>query len=109
MERSPVNLFSFTNSRFLAYVKEHTAGVSGQQRIPTPPWHLILPLIFVEIRVSSALYFEQRSLSAYFILHINYFELSYIVIALFTISIINISGKHQNRRNYENWKFAAST
>lgn len=42
--------------------KELTAGVTGQQRklaISTPPWHLILPLNFLEVRVCSAtiLYF----------------------------------------------------
>lgn len=28
------------------YDKEHTGGVTGQQRMPIPPWHLILPQSF---------------------------------------------------------------
>jgi hypothetical protein len=36
-----------------------TAGVTGQQRMLTPPWHLIPPLIYSEVRVRpfSDLYF----------------------------------------------------
>jgi hypothetical protein len=36
-----------------------TAGVTGQQGTPTPPWHLIPPLIYSEVRVHpfSDLYF----------------------------------------------------
>lgn len=46
--------------RFPDYDKEHTAGVTGQQRMLTNPWHLILPLISVEVRICSApvLYFS---------------------------------------------------
>lgn len=42
--------------RFTDNDKEHT----GQQRMPTPPWHLILPLIFVKVRVCpvTVLYFS---------------------------------------------------
>jgi hypothetical protein len=32
--------------------KGSTAGVTGQQRMLTPPWHLILPLVLPEVRVS---------------------------------------------------------
>lgn len=40
-------------------LKEHTVGLTGQQRMLIPLLHLILALIFVEVRVSSApvLYF----------------------------------------------------
>jgi hypothetical protein len=31
--------------------KGHTAGVTGQQGMLTPPWHLIPPLIQSEVRV----------------------------------------------------------
>jgi hypothetical protein len=36
-----------------------TAGVTGQQGMLTPPWHLIPPLIYSEVRVRpfSDLYF----------------------------------------------------
>lgn len=33
---------------FPDYDKEHMAGVTGQQRMLDPQWHLILPLIFLE-------------------------------------------------------------
>lgn len=43
---------------FPDYDKEHTSGVTGvtgQQRILNSPWHLILPLIFVQVLVYSIL------------------------------------------------------
>lgn len=39
---------------FPDYHKEHTAGLTGQQRMLTPPWHLILPLLFVKFSVCYA-------------------------------------------------------
>lgn len=46
--------------RFRDYDKEHNAGVTTQQRMLTPPWNLILPPIFLEVRVRSVsvLYFS---------------------------------------------------
>jgi hypothetical protein len=45
-------LFSFNNIFY-------TAGVTGQQGMLTPPWHLVPPLIYSEVRVRpfSELYF----------------------------------------------------
>lgn len=44
----------------LDYERKNMAVVAGQQIIFIPPWRLILPLIFLEIRVSfaSVLYFS---------------------------------------------------
>lgn len=39
---------------FHNYNKENTAHVTGQQRVLTRPWYLILPLSFVEVRVTFA-------------------------------------------------------
>jgi hypothetical protein len=36
----------------LSHHKRRTAGVTGQQRMLTPPRHLILPLVFTGVRVS---------------------------------------------------------
>lgn len=41
--------------RFPDYDKKHTEGVTGQQRTPTPPGNLILPLFFVQARFCSVL------------------------------------------------------
>uniref|UniRef100_K1QQF0 Cytosolic Fe-S cluster assembly factor NBP35 n=1 Tax=Magallana gigas TaxID=29159 RepID=K1QQF0_MAGGI len=41
------NVYGFFG--FPDYDKEHTAGVTGQQRMLTPPWQLILSLIFTEV------------------------------------------------------------
>lgn len=45
---------------FRNYERKNMAVVAGQQIIFIPPWRLILPLIFLEIRVSfaSVLYFS---------------------------------------------------
>jgi hypothetical protein len=48
------------NTRFLQDTQIlYTAGVTGQQEMLTPPWHLIPPLIYSEVRVRplSDLYF----------------------------------------------------
>lgn len=44
---------------FPDYDKWHMADVTGQQRVLTPEWHLILPLIYYKVLVCSApvLYF----------------------------------------------------
>lgn len=45
-----MRIFPFTQLR-----QKHTAGVTGQQRILTPPWQLTLPLVVWEVRVCSGL------------------------------------------------------
>jgi hypothetical protein len=40
------------NPVYLISTKRSTAGVTGQQRMLTPPRHLILPLVLPEVRVS---------------------------------------------------------
>uniref|UniRef100_K1QIH0 Uncharacterized protein n=1 Tax=Magallana gigas TaxID=29159 RepID=K1QIH0_MAGGI len=35
------------------FYKEHTADVTGQQRMLPPLWHLVLPISFVQVRVCS--------------------------------------------------------
>jgi hypothetical protein len=40
------------NRVYLISTKDSTAGVTGQQRMLTPPRHLILPLVLPEVRVS---------------------------------------------------------
>uniref|UniRef100_K1R6E7 Uncharacterized protein n=1 Tax=Magallana gigas TaxID=29159 RepID=K1R6E7_MAGGI len=40
---------------FPDYDKEHTVGVTGQQRMITPPTHLILPLRFSRVKLRKPL------------------------------------------------------
>lgn len=46
----PPSLFCFVTS----YMKDEPAAVTGQHRMLTAPWHLIVPLIFVAFLVCSA-------------------------------------------------------
>ena len=34
-----------------------TAGVTGQQGMPIPPWHLITPVVYLGVRVCNAFIF----------------------------------------------------
>lgn len=49
IQRIVYGVFSFSY-----YDKGHTANLTGRQRMLTSPWHLILLLVFVEVRVCSA-------------------------------------------------------
>jgi hypothetical protein len=50
--RKTLTLFSLRCFKLYNFYKERTAGVTGQQRMLTPPRHLILPEGVPEVRVS---------------------------------------------------------
>lgn len=66
-----VSFYSYNNRNMGTYDKAHKVDVTGQQRMLTLSWNLILhvPLIFVAVRVCSAsiLYFFSLDLSYMYI------------------------------------------
>lgn len=72
--------------RFPYYDKEQTEGVTGQQRMLTPPRHLILPLITVEVHAC----FARISYISFRLLILN--PVLYPLISFF-VFIITISNK----------------
>lgn len=65
--------------------KEQSAGLTGQQLMLTPPWHLFIPLSFVEVRVFYDpvlfIFFEILILNTVCVHHISLYTLSWIPIA----------------------------